>query len=177
MLDVSPETVRNGYALDDLKPVTVSVDDGDSKTIIFAVPTIRSLSGIAQFYVAVVRAYVPVANAVVSLTELNRQAVSDKNGRDLFRNMPVGRFTIAVNGRPYDQVEITTSPQKPPSKPKAAICLNSPAAKYRTPRVPTLRKLFRLACRSPKEVGSSRPKRQQMPPYGQTLGRGLRRLQ
>jgi hypothetical protein len=111
VIDVSPETVRDGYALDDLKPVSVSLDDGDSKKIIFALPAIRGLSGIVQSYDAAVRAYVPVANAVVSLAELNRQAISDKNGRYLFRNMPAGRFTIAVNGRSYDQIEISASPQ------------------------------------------------------------------
>jgi hypothetical protein len=54
---------------------------------------------------------VPVANAVVRLEEVERQAISDASGRYLFRNLPMGLFTLSVNGQVYDQVDVNASPQ------------------------------------------------------------------
>ncbi len=111
LANVNVETVRAGYALDDLHPLTITLGDGESKKITFKLPAIRALAGSVQSYDATQGEYVPVANAVVRLEELNRQAISDGSGRYLFRNLPAGLFTITVNGQQYDQVDVSASPQ------------------------------------------------------------------
>jgi hypothetical protein len=108
---VNVETVRAGYALDDLQPLTIALGDGESKKISFTLPAIRALAGKVQSYDASQGEYVAVANAVVRLEELNRQAISDGSGRYLFRNLPAGLFSITVNGQRYDQVDVSASPQ------------------------------------------------------------------
>jgi hypothetical protein len=109
--DVNVETVRAGYALDDLNPLSIPLSTGESKKINFTLPAIRALAGKVQSYDASRGEYVPVANAVVRLEELKRQAISDSSGRYLFRNLPRGLFTISVNGQAYDQVDVNASPQ------------------------------------------------------------------
>ena len=109
--EVNAETVRAGYALDDLQPLTITLGDGESKKISFTLPAIRALAGKVQSYDASQGEYVAVTNAVVRLEELNRQAISDGSGRYLFRNLPAGLFTITVNGQRYDQVDVSASPQ------------------------------------------------------------------
>lgn len=109
--EVNAETVRAGYALDDLQPLTIALGDGESKKISFTLPAIRALAGKVQSYDASQEDYVPVANSIVRLEELNRQAISDGSGRYLFRNLPAGLFTITVNGQRYDQVDVSARPQ------------------------------------------------------------------
>jgi hypothetical protein len=109
--DVNVETVRAGYALDDLQPLTIALGDGESKKISFTLPAIRALAGSVQSYDATQGEYVAVANAVVRLEELNRQSISDGSGRYLFRNLPAGLFTVTVDGQRYDQVDVSANPQ------------------------------------------------------------------
>ncbi|HEV3057572.1 MAG TPA: carboxypeptidase-like regulatory domain-containing protein [Vicinamibacterales bacterium] len=110
-VSVNAETVPDGYALEDLRPATVSLIDGDSKKISFTLSAIRALVGSVQTYDAARETYVPVAGATVELRELNRTSTTNRAGGYVFRDMPSGTFTVLVNGQRYDEVELSVAPQ------------------------------------------------------------------
>ena len=111
ILRVNAETVPDGYALDELEPVNLSMAEGESKKVSFVLPAIRGLTGSVQAYDPAKGEYVSLPGVTVSLAELGRQIITDENGRYLFRNLPSGFFTILVNGQPNDQVQLSATPQ------------------------------------------------------------------
>jgi Carboxypeptidase regulatory-like domain len=108
---IEVETVPDGYALEDLQPAGVSVGEGDLKKVSFAVPAIRALTGVVQRYDAHRGQYLALDGVTIELSELNRRTTSNGAGRYLFRDLPSGTFTVAVDGRPYCQVQMTAAPQ------------------------------------------------------------------
>jgi len=74
-------------------------------------PAIRALTGSVQVYESAKGEYLPLPGVTVRLKELDRQTVTDGNGRYVFRNLPSGLFTILLNGQPNGQVELSTAPQ------------------------------------------------------------------
>jgi len=110
-ISVNAETVPDGYALEDLHPVTVVVGEGDLKKFTFKLPAIRALSGSVQVYDPVRGEYVVLAGAIVEIAELNLRTISDANGRYAFRNIPFGIFTMRVNQQQYCKVAIGVGPQ------------------------------------------------------------------
>jgi hypothetical protein len=111
VIHVNGETVPDGYALEDLRPVSVSIGDGESKKVTFTVPAIRALTGLVQTYDAARERYVAVGGVTVQLRELNRQTTTNPGGNYVFRDMPPGVFTILVDGWRYGQVHMSGAPQ------------------------------------------------------------------
>jgi hypothetical protein len=108
---VNAETVPDGYALEELRPVSISVEEGEFKTVSFALAAIRALTGSVREYDSAKGEYVPVAGVTVQVAELHRQTISDGSGRYLFRDLPPGVLTILVNGRQYSQIQVSAAPQ------------------------------------------------------------------
>ena len=111
MVSVDAERVPDGYALEDLIPVGVSVAEGEYKKVSFTLPAIRALTGVVEGYDPGKGQYVPIANATVELVELKRKTVTDGKGWYAFRNMPSGTYTLTVNDQPHGQVAFGTGPQ------------------------------------------------------------------
>jgi hypothetical protein len=108
---VNAETVPDGYALENLEPVSVTVKEGESKKVSFALLAIRALTGSVETYDRGKETYVPLVGASVQLAELNRTITTYSDGRYLFRNLPSGVFTIRVNGQECAQVQMSAAPQ------------------------------------------------------------------
>jgi hypothetical protein len=108
---VNAATVSDGYALEDLQPVRISVGEGELKKVTFILSAIRALTGSIQTYDSAKEEYVPMVGVTVELAELNRQTVTDNNGKYSFRDLPSGSFTILVDGQPRAQVELGPAPQ------------------------------------------------------------------
>ncbi len=111
LVRLNAETVPDGYALEDLQPVSISVREGEFQKVSFVLPAIRALTGSVQVYESAKGEYLPLPGVTVRLKELDRQTVTDGNGRYVFRNLPSGLFTILLNGQPNGQVELSTAPQ------------------------------------------------------------------
>jgi hypothetical protein len=105
------ETIPDGYALEDLGPVAVSVRDGELKKVSITVSAIRALTGSVQRYDAAREMYAPVAGVTVQLRELTRQTTTNTSGNYMFRDMPPGTFTIVVDGRRSGEVQMSMAPQ------------------------------------------------------------------
>jgi hypothetical protein len=69
------------------------------------------LTGVVQRYDAGKRQYLALAGVAIELSELNRTTTTNGAGRYLFRDLPSGTFTVAVDGRPYRQVQMNAAPQ------------------------------------------------------------------
>jgi hypothetical protein len=111
VVTINTATVSDGYALEDLQPVRISVGDGELKKVSFMLPAIRALIGSIQTYDSAREEYVPMVGVTVELAELNRQTVTDNNGKYSFRDLPSGAFTILVDGQPGAQVQLGPAPQ------------------------------------------------------------------
>lgn len=107
---VNAETVPNGYALEELKPVNISVLDAEFKKISFTLTAIRAVTGFVRAYDSAKGNYVPVIRVPVEVPELHRQTLTDGNGRYSFRNMRSGVWRIRVNGQQYGQLQLIASP-------------------------------------------------------------------
>jgi len=108
---LNAETVPDGYALENLEPVSVLVGEGEAKKVSFALLAIRTLTGSVQTYDHGKETYVPLVGVSVQLPELDRTMITDSEGRYLFRNLPSGAFTIRVNGHECDRVQMSAAPQ------------------------------------------------------------------
>ena len=111
MVSVDAERVADGYALEDLIPVGVSVAEGEYKKVSFTLPAIRALTGVVEGYDPGKGQYVPIANATVELVELKRKTITDGKGWYAFRNLPSGTYTLTVNDQPHGQVAFGARPQ------------------------------------------------------------------
>ena len=98
------ETLPAGYGLQALKPQWAAVDSGKAASVQFTVKALRSISGRVTVYDKALMKTVPLPGAIVHLKELSLQALAAENGAYIFRNLPAGTFTIAVE---YQGNEIT----------------------------------------------------------------------
>ncbi|HXB20182.1 MAG TPA: carboxypeptidase regulatory-like domain-containing protein [Candidatus Solibacter sp.] len=108
---VNAETVPDGYALEDLAPISISVGEGEFKKVSFNLPAIRALNGLVLAYDTAKGEYLPLAGATVEMAELKRKTTTDRDGRYSFRNVPSGTFTIRVNEQQYAQISLGAGPQ------------------------------------------------------------------
>jgi hypothetical protein len=111
VIGINAETVPDGYAVEELSPVSVSVDEGQSQNVSFTVSAIRALMGSVQTYDVAREQYVPAAGVRIGIPELHKQTTSGVDGHYLFRDMPSGIFTVVVNGEEYGHVELGAAPQ------------------------------------------------------------------
>lgn len=110
-VSVNAESMPDGYALEDLAPVGISVAEGEFKKVSFTLPAIRALTGVVEGYDPAMKQYAPLKNVTVSLVELKWTTVTDEKGWYSFRNMPSGTFTVTVNDQPHGQVAFSVGPQ------------------------------------------------------------------
>ncbi len=110
-----PDSYPPGYLLQALGPQAVTVDPGKPASLQFTVKALRSVAGKVLVYDKKLLQTVPLAGVVVRLKELSLQATSGDTGAYIFRNLPAGTYTLAVE---YDGKETTrtvTLPAEPAS--------------------------------------------------------------
>src|SRR5262249_43913288 len=91
-----PESYPMGYALRNLPAAQVNVEPGGPAKAELSVKAIRAVSGHVVIYDRVSGRQAPLPGATVVLKELSLEAVTSDTGAYIFRNLPAGKYTIAV---------------------------------------------------------------------------------
>lgn len=99
-----PESYPPGYSLQALAPQQVTVEPGRPARLQFNVKALRSISGRVVVYDKTTLQTVPLAGAVVRLKELGLEARTGENGAYIFRSLPAGTYTVALE---HEGIEIT----------------------------------------------------------------------
>jgi uncharacterized protein (DUF2141 family) len=99
-----PESFPAGYSLQALEPKLAAVDSGKPASVQITVKALRSIAGKVTVYDKTSLKTVPLPGAIVYLKQLSMQAVAAENGAFIFRNLPAGTYTLAVE---YEGKETT----------------------------------------------------------------------
>ncbi len=110
-----PESFPPGYSLQALEPQSTAVDSGKPASIQFTVKALRSISGKVTVYDKTSLKTVPLPGAIVRLKELAMQTIAAENGAYIFRNLPAGTFTIAVEYQGKETTQTVIVPADPAS--------------------------------------------------------------
>jgi len=108
-----PESFPAGYALQTLESQLASVDSGKPASVQFTVKALRSIAGKVTVYDKTALQTVPLPGAIVHLKELPMQTVAAENGAYIFRNLPAGTFTIAVEYQGKETTQTVIVPTEP----------------------------------------------------------------
>jgi hypothetical protein len=115
-VSVDPDSLPEGYFLEDLKPQRISLDDGVPKRLDFRVTALRSLAGHVTVYSAAAGEYVPAVGIAVELRgPVTRKTATNSSGRFSFQDLPSGNFVVVLE---WDQAEVAqnvTLPSEPGS--------------------------------------------------------------
>jgi hypothetical protein len=85
-----------GYSLQSLPTAQVNVEPGSPAKGELSVKAIRAVSGRVVIYDRASGRQAPLPGVTVILKELSLQAVTSDTGAYIFRNLPAGKYTIAV---------------------------------------------------------------------------------
>jgi Carboxypeptidase regulatory-like domain len=91
-----PDSFPPGYILQDLAPQVRTVDPGKPSSVEFTVKALRSIGGRVLVYDKSTLQTVPLAGATVRLKELAQEVKTGPSGAYIFRNLPAGTYTIAI---------------------------------------------------------------------------------
>jgi len=99
-----PDSFPPGYILQDLAPQVRTVEPGKPSSVEFTVKALRSIGGRVLVYDKGTLQTVPLAGATVRLKELTQEVKTSPSGAYIFRNLPAGSYTIAIE---HEGKEIT----------------------------------------------------------------------
>jgi hypothetical protein len=124
-VSVDPETLPDGYFLEDLKPQQMSIKDGAPNRLDFHVRALRSLVGYVTVYNVTVGQYVPAVGITVELRGLSRTTNTNSSGSFVFQDLPSGDFTITLKWDGAEVIQnVTLRPE--PGSTKVEIKLPPP---------------------------------------------------
>lgn len=124
-VSIDPDSLPEGYFLEDLKAQQVSLQDGMPNRLDFHVRALRSLTGHVTVYNTTLGQYVPAVGITVELRELARKAITTSAGTFLFQDLPAGNFTVVLGWDGTEVIQEVSMPADPSSK-KMEIKLPSP---------------------------------------------------
>lgn len=104
VISVLPESFPPGYSLQALEPQQITIEPGKPVSLQFTVKALRSVAGKLLVYDKILLRPMPLAGVKVRLRELSLETITAENGAYLFRNLPPGTYTVAVE---YAGKEIT----------------------------------------------------------------------
>jgi uncharacterized protein (DUF2141 family) len=110
-----PESYPPGYSLADLAGQTVSVEPGKPASTQFRVRALRSIAGKVVIYDKATLQTVPLAGATVRLKELSLEVKTGPTGAYIFRNLPAGTYTVAIENEGKEIARSVTLPPEPTS--------------------------------------------------------------
>jgi hypothetical protein len=112
-VDLEAESVPPGYAIDRLEPVEALVSSDAPARAEFVVPAHRTVAGRVRVFDAATGTYRPGGARTVRLRELDRTCRTDDSGAFVFRDLPAGEHTLAVDeesGAVAQTVRLTGAP-------------------------------------------------------------------
>lgn len=124
-VSVDPDSLPNGYFLEDLKPQQVSLQDGIPSKVDFRVRALRSLTGHVTVYNPALGQYVAAVGVTVELRELSRQTKTNSSGAFVFQDLPSGNFSVVVDWNGAEVIQQVVLPAEPSSA-KLEIKLTPP---------------------------------------------------
>jgi hypothetical protein len=96
LISTVPESFPDGYNLINLPVQTLTVKADRPNPVILVVRALRTVSGRVTALVAATANIGPVEEAAVSIPELGLATKTDKNGKFLFRDLPLGSYSVKV---------------------------------------------------------------------------------
>ena len=118
-----PGKFSRRISLQALEPQLAAVDSGKPASVQITVKALRSISGKVTVYDKNLMRAVPLAGAIVHLAavhlntellqDLSIQAVAAENGAFIFRNLPAGTYTLAVEYQGQETTRTVIVPSDP----------------------------------------------------------------
>ena len=124
-VSVDPDSLPDGYFLEDLKSQQISIEDAVPNRIDFHVRALRSLTGHVTVYNATLGQYVPAVGVAVEVRGLARQTTTNSSGTFIFQDLPAGNFTVVLAWDGTEVIQQVLLPSEPSSK-KLEIRLPAP---------------------------------------------------
>jgi hypothetical protein len=110
-----PDSYPPGYALEDLAAQTISVESGKPAGTGLKVRALRSIAGKVTVYDKTTLQTVPLPGITVRLKELSLEAKTGATGAFIFRNLPAGAYTIAIENEGREITRSVSLPAAPTS--------------------------------------------------------------
>jgi len=108
-----PDSYPPGYVLGDLAAQTLTVEPGKPASAQFKVRALRSIAGKVMIYDKATLQPVPMAGVTVHLKELSLEVKTSPAGAYIFRNLPAGTYTIAIENEGKEISRSVTLPTEP----------------------------------------------------------------
>jgi hypothetical protein len=124
-VSIDPDSLPDGYFLEDLKSQQISIEDAVPNRIDFHVRALRSLTGHVTVYSATRGQYVPAVGVAVEVRGLARQTTTNSSGTFIFQDLPAGNFTVVLAWDGTEVIQQVLLPSEPSSK-KLEIRLPAP---------------------------------------------------
>ena len=112
-IKINANSVPPGYSVAELKPALAVVEPSTPARVAFILKAVRNIAGRVLIYDRVSGREIPVANTVVLLRELSREATTDADGAYLFRDLPAGSYSLKVSYQGSDTTKAVTLPDSP----------------------------------------------------------------
>ena len=114
-VSVDPDSLPNGYFLEDLKSQEISLQDGAPNRIDLRVRALRSLTGHVTVYNATSGQYVPAVGVTVEVRGISRQTTTNSSGTFTLQDLPSGSFEVVLDWRGTEVVQPVMLPPEPSS--------------------------------------------------------------
>jgi uncharacterized protein (DUF2141 family) len=108
-----PDSYPPGYVLGELAAQTLAVEPGKPASAQFKVRALRSIAGKVMIYDKATLQTVPMAGVTVLLKELSLEVKTSATGAYIFRNLPAGTYTIAIENEGKAITRSVTLPTEP----------------------------------------------------------------
>jgi hypothetical protein len=110
-----PDSYPPGYVLQDLAAQTVTVESGRPASAQFTVKALRSIAGRALVYDKSTLQTVPLEGVTVRLKEPSLEVKTGPSGAYIFRNLPAGTYTVAIEYGGKETTRTAVLPAAPTS--------------------------------------------------------------
>jgi hypothetical protein len=112
-VSTKPDSYPIGYSLQNLATAQLTVVPGSPAKTEISVKAVRAVSGKIMAYDTTLARQVPLVGIIVTLKELSLAATTSDTGAYIFRNLPAGKYTIAVRWLGKETSTTVTVPADP----------------------------------------------------------------
>jgi hypothetical protein len=112
-LRIDPNTVPDGYILEELNPLQVRLEKGVPQNVEFRIRAIRTLSGEVSYYDPKSGRYAPLVGALVKIPKLSLQITTNRMGRFVFLDLPTGNYALTIFDKKLALTRVVSIPTEP----------------------------------------------------------------